>query len=104
LNIARLLLLLLTFLAVAGEAATLGFMPSDADQVHACVEAEIEKEATTEQQEVWGEVPMVSLLAWGLAWPPPPVFINIWTGYYPHLKHGCGVKHRRHRLLEVDLN
>ena len=103
-NIARLLLLLLTFLAVAGEAATLGLMPSDADQLHVCAEAEIEKEAGAGQEEAWGEALVESWLTWDLVQSMAPVSISTWTGYHPHLKHGRGVKHRRHRLLELDLN
>lgn len=102
-NYTRLLLLFLTFLAIAGEAATLGLSPDDADQVHACVESEIEKEAGAEQQEEF-EASMEPCLSWDLALATVPVVMSEWRGHHAHLRHERGVKHRRHRLLEVDLN
>lgn len=63
-NFTRLLLLLLTFLAVTGEAVELGLNASDMDQVHSCVESEIETENRAERQEAWGESPMVHWQSW----------------------------------------
>ena len=104
-NFTRLILLLLTFLAVTGEAVTLGLKPSDKDQVHGCVEAEIEKVGRPDHQETWAEDPMVPWLVWEKDLPMTSVVGKAVTciGNLTHINHACGLKQRRHRWLAVDL-
>ena len=104
-NFTRLLLLLLTFLAVTGEAVTLGLKPSDKDQVHGCVEAEIEKVGRPDHQETWGEDPMDPWLVREKHHPMTSVLSKAMScvSRHSHIKIKCGMKQRRHRWLAVDL-
>ncbi len=101
----RLLFLVLTFLALTGEAVTLGLKTSDKDQVHSCVEAEIEKVSRPDHQETWGEDPMVPWLIWEKDWAMASVLGKAVPriGNFSRINHECELKQRRHRWLAVDL-
>jgi hypothetical protein len=105
-NFTRLILLLLTFLAVTGEAAELGLSTSgDTDQVHSFMEPEIEMEDRHERQEIWGEDPMVPWLA--SEKDQAMVFVlgkaMMCAGPHSCINLQCGMKQRLHRWLAVDL-
>lgn len=96
---------MLTFLAVTGEAVALGLNASDTDQVHSCVESEIETEDRAECQEAWGESPMVHWQSWEKDQAMMSVLGNAMMCAGPHscVNLQCGMKQRRHRWFAVDL-
>lgn len=101
---ARLLFLILTVLAVTGEAFTLEHSLSEVDQVHANFEYSIESEDLAEDQETWGKDLLAPWLAWENRRAMQTVLCRtwLWNSQQRFTVRESGMKQRRHRWLAVE--
>lgn len=104
-NFTRLFLLVLTLLALTGEAVTQRHGLSALDKVHGCVEVEYEKEVTSDNSDAWGKSPMVPWLTRVKDQAMMSALGKTLTGVGQQqgIYLGLGMKMRRHRWLAVDL-